>query len=417
MSDAVPVRTSRDPQDPPPDVAARPEASDAPARATESATRRNVKRSIKLIAFLFVFIYFGLPAIGGVGRAIDELSELRPGFLVIGLALQVASWICYSQMTRAALPAHAIPLMRLWRIQMSTKALTNVVPAGSAAGSALGYRLLTLSGVRGSDAGFALATAGLGSAVVLNCIVWIALLLSIPYRGVNPLYGTAAIIGVLVLGFFAFIVFSLMKGRSQSERAVRWLARRLRVDEEKAGQTVRHIANRLRELMTEPRLLARVTLWSSANWILDAASLWVFLRAFGGSAPIDGLLVSFGIANLVAAIPITPGGLGLVEGVYVPLLTGFGLPRAVVALAVPTYRLAQFWLPIPIGAICYFTLRVGPASLDRARRLDNLRKVAVEAAVTAEGRLDWAEKYGHRTTDPTVPLDRPPPRGSREPGE
>ncbi|HWC66672.1 MAG TPA: hypothetical protein VG478_01280, partial [Acidimicrobiales bacterium] len=141
MSDAVPVRTSRDPQDPPPDVAARPEASDAPARATESATRRNVKRSIKLIAFLFVFIYFGLPAIGGVGRAIDELSDIRPEFLVIGLALQAASWICYSQMTRAALPAHAIPLMRLWRIQMSTKALTNVVPAGSAAGSALGYRL------------------------------------------------------------------------------------------------------------------------------------------------------------------------------------------------------------------------------------------------------------------------------------
>jgi uncharacterized protein (TIRG00374 family) len=253
--------------------------------------------------------------------------------------------------------------------------------------------------------------------VVLNFIVWIALLVSIPYRGVNPLYGTAAIIGVIVLAIFAFLVFSLMKGRSQSERAVRSIARKLRMDEERAGQTVRHIAARLRELMTEPRLLARVTLWASANWLCDAASLWVFLRAFGASAPIDGLLVSFGIANLVAAIPITPGGLGLVEGVYLPLLTGFGVPRAVVALAVPTYRLAQFWLPIPIGAICYFTLRVGPASLDRARRLDNLRKVAVEAAVTSEGRLDWAERYGHRTMDPTAPLDRPPGRGSSLAGD
>jgi putative heme transporter len=416
MSDAVPVRTSRHAPDTPatPATSTRPDEPVTPERPTESPTRRNVKRTIKLVAFLFVFIYFGLPAIGGVRRAIDELSEVRPGFLIIGLGLQFTSWICYSQMTRAALPPHAIPLLRLWRIQMATKALTNVVPAGSAAGSALGYRLLTLSGVRGSDAGFALATAGLGSAVVLNFIVWIALVLSIPFRGVNPLYGTAAIIGVIVLGIFAFLVFSLMKGRSQSERAVRSIARRLRMDEEKAGQTVRHIAARLRELMTEPRLLARVTLWASANWLLDAASLWVFLRAFGASAPIDGLLVSFGIANLVAAIPITPGGLGLVEGVYVPLLTGFGVPRAVVGLAVPTYRLAQFWLPIPVGAICYFTLRVGPASLDRTRRLDNLRKVAVEAAVTAEGRLDWAERYGHRTLDPTAPLDRPAGRGSGE---
>ena len=44
----------------------------------------------------------------------------------------------------------------MFRIQMSTKALSNIVPGGSAAGSALGYRLLTLSGVTGPDAGFAL---------------------------------------------------------------------------------------------------------------------------------------------------------------------------------------------------------------------------------------------------------------------
>ena len=75
----------------------------------------------------------------------------------------------------------------MFRIQISTKALSNVVPGGSAAGSALGYRLLTLSGVDGPDAGFALATAGLGSAVVLNLIFWIALLVSIPLYGVNPL--------------------------------------------------------------------------------------------------------------------------------------------------------------------------------------------------------------------------------------
>ena len=96
------------------------------------------------------------------------------------------------------------------------------------------------------------------------------------------------------------------------------------------------------------------------------------------------------------------------------LLTGFGIPRATVAVAVPLYRLAQYWLPIPIGAACYFTLRVGPASLDRARRLDNLRKVAVEAAVTSERRLDWAERHGHRATDPTAPLERPAGRESSE---
>ena len=74
------------------------------------------------------------------------------------------------------------------------------MPGGSAAGSALGYRLLTLSGVHGPDAGFALATAGLGSAVLLNVILWAGLLISIPLRGFSPLYVTAAVIGVFLIG-------------------------------------------------------------------------------------------------------------------------------------------------------------------------------------------------------------------------
>ena len=82
----------------------------------------------------------------------------------------------YTLLTRAALgdESNNISRLRLFRIQMSTKALSSIVPGGSAAGSAMGYRLMTLSGVNGPDAGFALATAGLGSAVVLNLIFWIA---------------------------------------------------------------------------------------------------------------------------------------------------------------------------------------------------------------------------------------------------
>jgi hypothetical protein len=111
----------------------------------------------------------------------------------------------YSLLTRAALGdrRRTSRSWRLFRIQMSTKALSSIVPGGSAAGSALGYRLMTLSGVPGPDAGFALATAGLGSAVVLNLLFWVALVVSIPIRGVNGGYASAAIAGVIVMGFVA----------------------------------------------------------------------------------------------------------------------------------------------------------------------------------------------------------------------
>ena len=86
------------------------------------------------------------------------------------------------------------------------------MPGGNAAGSALGYRLLTLSGVSGPNAGFALATAGIGSAVVLNIVFWTGLIASIPFRGVNKGYGLAAVAGVLILAFAAMLVIGVMDG-------------------------------------------------------------------------------------------------------------------------------------------------------------------------------------------------------------
>ena len=101
--------------------------------------------------------------------------------------------------------------------------------------------------------------------------------------------------------------------------------------------------------------------WAAANWLLDAASLWVFIFAFGHAVlPID-LLVAYGLANILAVIPITPGGLGVVEGVLIPTLVGFaraegdGHPgRAVLA---PGQLLAAD--PASAG-VAYLSLRFGP---------------------------------------------------------
>ena len=60
---------------------------------------------------------------------------------------------------------------------------------------------------------------------------------------------------------------------------------------------------------------------------------------------------------MLAAIPVTPGGLGIVEGVLVPSLVGFGATRAVAIVAVIGYRLVNFWLPSPVGAGAYLSLR------------------------------------------------------------
>jgi uncharacterized protein (TIRG00374 family) len=109
-------------------------------------------------------------------------------------------------------------------------------------------------------------------------------------------------------------------------------------------------------LVNNRRTLWTAFMWASLNWLLDAACLWVFLWSFGHViSPID-LLVAYGLANIFAAIPITPSGLGIIEGVLIGTLVGFGVPHSQAILAVLAYRLVNFWIPIPVGGISYATL-------------------------------------------------------------
>jgi len=347
--------------------------------------------SIKTTAFVIVLFVWVIPLIPNFRDAAEKLLKVNPGLLALGLGLQVAAWFAYALLTKAALgdAGRSISRMRMFRIQMSTKALTNTVPGGSAAGPALGYRLLTLSGVPGPDAGFALATAGLGSAVVLNLIFWLALMISIPIRGVNPGYVTAALVGVVVMLIAVGLVIGLVHGQARAERAIRWIARKLRLNGDKATAVLKQVGMRVEQLLDDRQLLIRVGGWAALNWVLDALSLWVFLRAYGQTMWPDALFVSFGVANVVAAIPITPGGLGPVDAAYIALLPAFGARKVPATLAVASYRLAQQFLPILVGAIFYGTLRIGPWSIERRERLVRMRQLAHEGEEGGESRVEF----------------------------
>lgn len=369
-----------------------------PSRPVVRSRFRPVRFTLKTVAAAAVIYFFVLPLIPGFRKAATDLSRVQPGLLLVGLALQIVSWLSYSLLTSSTLgeSGATVSPWRMFRIQMSTKALSNIVPGGSAAASALGYRLMTLSGISGPDAGFALATASIGSAVVLNLIFWVGLIVSIPLRGVNPLYVTAALAGVLIMLIAAGLVVGLMHGQGRAERILRWLARKVHFDGDQAAAALRQVGGRLEELFEDRSLLKRVVLWATLHWLVNAASLWVFIRAFGQSLDLDALIVAFGLANVFAVVPITPGGLGIVEGIYIPTLIGFGLRRSVATLGVASYRIAQLFFPILVGAVLYATLRVGPWSIERRDRLDRLRDIAQRETVDSERRIDFALRSWER---------------------
>ncbi|MEX2588505.1 MAG: YbhN family protein [Actinomycetota bacterium] len=327
---------------------------------SETSPRRSARglRTMALVgatgAILYVFV---VPQLARGMESSGVLATVDLWLLAGALTLQLASLVAYSLLTRVSLPAEPrVPFVTLLRIQLATKALAHVVPGGTAAGSALGYRLLTRAGVHGAAAGFSLASVGLGSAIVLNVIVWVALVVSIPVNGVQPVYSAAAIIGAGLLAAAAALVFLLLRGRAHAERVVRWIPF---VDGDAAAASLHRVADRLHEIARRRDLLRSGVGWAAANWLLDAASLWVVLRAFDITPHPVELIVAFGIAQVLTTVPVTPAGLGLVEGVLPALLVAFGgMPLGTAVLAVLVWRLLQFWLPIPLGAAAYGSLRL-----------------------------------------------------------
>lgn len=357
-------------------------------------------KALRWVLFAVVVYFFVLPLIPAFRGAVSDLRQIDPILLAVAIGLEFLALYCYSLLTHASLGTEANRLTRfdLFRIQLSTRALGSVLPGGSAASNALGFRLITSSGIAKADAGFALATAGIGSAVILNLLLWLGLIVSIPLRGSSPAYGSAALAGTVLMALVGAIVFGLIDDKGRLHRFVKWIYDRLGRDGDSAASLLDHLGDRIRGLLAEREVLKRVMFWGTANWLLDLLALWLFLRAFGGEVSPDGLLVAFGLANVLASIPITPGGLGIVEGVYIPTLVGFGVPVATATVTVLTYRIAQFWLPIVVGAVSYASLRIGavapvPTPQSRIGRLQSATRAGSQVRET---KAHWIEQNAPR---------------------
>jgi hypothetical protein len=189
-----------------------------------------------------------------------------------------------------------------------------------------------------------------------------------------------------------------------------------------SGESVEHAileASRTFSLMArDKRILFWSLVWASLNWLLDAASLWCFVAAFGHTVNPVELFAAYGIANVAGALPISPGGLGVVDSIAPLLLVGFGVTRSVATLGVIGWRLVNFWLPIPTGAAAYVSLRVspGPGRLPEAEPVEDTEPAEdTEPVEDAEPDADSAP-YPPQTAQPQPQDNTPDPDHPLNPG-
>jgi uncharacterized protein (TIRG00374 family) len=102
----------------------------------------------------------------------------------------------------------------------------------------------------------------------------------------------------------------------------------------------------VRHLLSHPLRYKGGTIGYPIYWAGDMLTLYAAIRLFGGDVSIPSLIVAYATGFVVSALPLPAGGAGGIEATITVTLHTIGVPYASAVLAVLTYRIITFWLPI-----------------------------------------------------------------------
>jgi uncharacterized protein (TIRG00374 family) len=320
-----------------------------------------------LLVALIAGIFGLLPRLGGLTRDAAGLRHARPAFLAAAVVAQAVSLGSYAQLYRQVLAALGARIrFRLAAdVILATFFVSHLTPFGSATGTLVNAAALEADGIPAATTGEAIALTSLTSTVALIVLFGTGLAAT---AGQHVSHQYLVIAGVALFLVIAALAAVLAVGAhpAVAGRAGRWaasVAKHVRpgIDPAKAGQTASRLASLARTALTG-RAFAVSFGFASADLLFDLLSLDLVFLALHYQPGFGPLTVAYAAANIAAAIPLTPGGLGIIEVTLVAVTAGFGAPRATAVLAVLGYRIINYWLPLVPGAIAYIRLRLRRAA-------------------------------------------------------
>src|SRR4051794_29497355 len=328
----------------------------------------SLRRTIFWLAVSAVSLYLVAPSLIAAFGSWRQIERLSVAWLAAMAALQAAALACLWILQWLSLrSARWQPVIAS---QLAGNALAKIAPGGGAMGSALQYRMLVETGVPRGE-----AVSGLTAANLLLFGVVLALpVLSVPaiLRGGvkrDLLNAAGAGLAVFVLLFAAGVLVL------SSERPLRWLGgviQRVRNRLRPKAEPLRRLPTRLvderdRIVGTLGPRWKRALAASLGRWAFDFGCLLAALRALDALPRAGLVLLAFCAAQVLAQIPLTPGGLGFVEAGLTGTLTLAGVPAGTAVVATFAYRLFSYWLQLPLGLVGLALQRAPVASAKRAR--------------------------------------------------
>lgn len=342
----------------------------APAAPTASPEGKKLswKRILGYIASVVIVVgifVWAIPKFADYGAVFDWIRTLTPLESLSLVLAMLFNLVTYWWANQAALPGMGIGKAAV--LTQTTTSVANTLPAGGAIAIGLTYSILNSWGFSGTNVALYVGVTGIWNIFTKLGLPVLALVLLALSGHLTPAYIAAAVVGVVVLsiavGLFALVfksepfairlgdwfsrVVSAVKGVFHKPAVTGW------------GQGAAHF-RRDTIALVEHR-------WFRLTWTTVLSQLALFsvlllsLRALGVSEHEVSTAEAFAVfafSRLLSAVPITPGGVGIIDLGYIGGLTAFdSIEKAQIVAAVLLFRVLTYGIQIPIGGFTYIIWR------------------------------------------------------------
>jgi uncharacterized protein (TIRG00374 family) len=313
--------------------------------AQTTATRR--RPPIALLVGLALSLCLLTPTLIEAYGDIGSVARLDMRWMALAILSEVVSFLCCWELLRIVLRREK--LRDVAPSQLAGNAISQVVPAGGAAGAAMQLRLLVRAGCDVPT-----AIAGMTAAGVLSTVGFLAL----PVLVLPGLWTGAKVDSSLEAGVWLSVALLVVLigtvAIAMRDRVLIVLARTAQRIVDAVGRGPRNLVETAlaqRDLLYEVvrQRLGRALAVTVGQAVGGYVALYLVLVAAGLRPNVVVVLAAFAVANIAGMIPFTPAGLGFVEAGLAGVLSMAAIPYETALVIAVAYRLVSSWLPALVG--------------------------------------------------------------------
>ena len=357
------------------DIVGTPPGDDEPGVSAPKRTSPvwRVVQILLAIAVVAISFLYAIPKIANYSEVWTEITDMTPLELMFLIAATALNLVTYWWANMVS-----IPNLGLWQAAVNNQTSTtvaNTMPGGGYVSIAVSYEMYRAWGFSSTDVGLSVAVTSVLNIFAKLALPAIALLLIIlSGRASGSLVG-ASVIGIVILAG-AVVLLGLVMWKKRFARAIgsglgraaTWAARLVRRSRtfDWGDAAVRFRRNTIDFLVERWFWLTSTTIVSHLSLYLVLLLALRFVGVSDAEITWAQVLGVFAFGRLLTALPITPGGLGIVEVAYIGglILAGRGhadVPadvfHAQVTAAVLVFRALTYGIQIPLGALTYVIWR------------------------------------------------------------